>query len=98
MNPLCNTSGFAINASTPNLENFAPVITTIRPVGPVLFGAQGGGWGAAAVPLNCLKRRRTLYVAPVIKQLTTIRPVLYTCVWWVPLRHRRRARACTIGA
>lgn len=32
------TDGYAINATTPNLEPLAPLLETIRPVGPIIKG------------------------------------------------------------
>jgi hypothetical protein len=34
------TDGFAINATTPNLEPLAPLLDTIRPIGPIIHGIQ----------------------------------------------------------
>jgi hypothetical protein len=34
------TDGFAINATTPNLEPLAPLLDTIRPIGPIIHGTQ----------------------------------------------------------
>ncbi|GBF97743.1 hypothetical protein Rsub_10907 [Raphidocelis subcapitata] len=46
------TDGFAINATTPNLEPLAPLLATIRPIGPIVYSLQRA--------LNLTERHPTL--------------------------------------